>query len=147
MNIYLKWSIVVGFNTIFSFIVAFNFLRTVSGALGVVVGILCFILLYTKLDLFLLKTNRKEWRKALLRAAVTMGVFSLYPAIPMISGSIALDMTSWLLNLSSFSIKQNGFIPIFIATLFTGMILSSGVLLLAGLLRVFFLKKYKLANP
>jgi hypothetical protein len=81
--------------------------------------------LYTKLDLFLLKTNRKEWRKALLRAAVTMGVFSLYPAIPMISGSIALDMTSWLLNLSSFSIKQNGFIPIFIATLLTGMILSS----------------------
>lgn len=130
MNAYLKWSLIVGLNTIFSIAIVFDHLTTVSGALGIVVGIISFIILYVKLDNYLKRTNKKEWRKSLLIATIMMGLFSLYPVIPIVSGAIALDTTSWLLSspspssLTSFGIKDSGFFSILITTLLSGMILS-----------------------
>ena len=146
MNTYLKWGLIVVFNTILSIAWAEDFLKTVSGVLGVIVGIIIFIMLYATLDRYLKKTNKKEWRKSLLVAAIMMGFFSLYPAIPLVSGAIALDMTSWIFNLTSNSIKTFGFFPIPITTLFSGMILSGVVIIFTGVTRVFLYQRTKFAK-
>ena len=140
MNIYTKWSLIVGFNAIFCMIFAFDFMKTVSGALGVIAGIACFILLYTKLDEFLFKTKRKEWLKALLIAAIVTGFFSLFPAMPVISGTLALDITGLIFNFPSSGYQHKGFFPIFLTTILTGLFLSLLVLILAFLLRVLYFK-------
>jgi len=143
MNVYVKWGFIVAFNTAVCVLLAQDFMKTIPSTLGIIVGIGCFILLYVKLDLYLLNTNKNEWHKALIAAAILSGVLSFYPAIPMISGSIAIDLTSFLLDINSYGIRHNGFIPTFFITILTGVILSSLVILLALLFRFMFYIKPK----
>ena len=138
MNIYIKWGLVVAFNSIFSLVFAADYMKTITGALGVIGGILCFIFLYTKLDLFLLRSGRKEWRKGVLIATIVTGLFSLHPALPLMSGALALEITGSIFNFPSSGFHHKDFFPIFITTLFTGVFLSILVVVFASLLRLFF---------
>ncbi len=146
MNIYIKWTLIVCFNTIFCMIFAFDFMKTIGGASGVIAGIISFILFYVKLDEHLLRTKRNVWRKALFIAVVTTGLFSLYPMLPMISGSLALEITGSFFNLPSSGIAHKSFLPIFSTTIVTGSFLSLFVLLIAFLLRILFFKYPKLVK-
>ncbi len=137
MNIYIKWTLIVCFNAIFCMIFAFDFMKTIGGALGVIAGIICFILFYAKLDKYLLNSKSKEWRKALFIAVITTGLLSLYPILPMISGSIALEITGSFFNLPPSGILHKSFLSIFSTTVITGGLLSLLVLSIAVLVRVF----------
>ncbi len=146
VNISANWAFIVCFNTVFSLMFAFDFMKGVPGALGIIFGIASFIFMYVKLDEFLLKTKRKAWRKALLLSAVTMGVISLYPLIPMISGAAALEITGSIFNLPSSGSLHTNFIHIFSTTIFAGLILSTVVFIFTLLLRVLFYIKPNLVK-
>ena len=72
-----------------------------------------------------------------------MAILSFYPAIPIYSGLVALDTTGYILNMPASSVRQSVFIPIFITTIITGMILSTLVFVLALLLSPFILQGSK----
>ncbi len=146
MNVYIKWFLIVGFNSIFSFIFAFDLIKSIPSALGIISAIALFILFYVKLECFFLKTKRLEWRKALLIATLATGVFSLYPVIPMMSGALALDITGSLFHISTYGFEHKGFFSVFFTVLLTGLFLSLLVLILASILRVVFFKYPKLVK-
>ena len=141
MNIYLKWGLLVGFNSVFSILFALDFMKSFSGALGVILGMATFVFLYAKFDSFLSDTRKKEWQMALTIGVGSMIVLLLYPAIPMLSGALALDISGSILHLPASGAQHSSFFSIYLTTIIDGILLSLLVFVLACLVRILFLLK------
>jgi hypothetical protein len=60
--------------------------------------------------------------------------------MPIVGGALALEVTASLFYFSSSGFQHEGFLPIYLTTILTGLFLSTVVLVLASLLRLLFLK-------
>lgn len=136
MNKYLKWSLLVGINTILSLFFAFEFMQTIQGALGVILGIITFILLYILLDTYIERKKKARWRKSLFIGVSLFSLTQLFPPIVMISGAASLEASRKLFGLSKNADLH--FLATYATTIIDGFILSVMVLGLVLIIRLIF---------
>ncbi|EPJ46703.1 MAG: hypothetical protein OFPII_17940 [Osedax symbiont Rs1] len=119
INIYFKWILLVGLNSITGFVLGFESGDYV-GLSGMILGVFTWYLLYLNLDLYLQKTGREKLSHRLLLCAVLRIPVQLMVVPDMYSG-IAAIMTVKYLGLTG---SSNSFIAAYFSTLFTGLYLS-----------------------
>lgn len=135
---YYKWIVLVSANTVLSLVLALEFMKTPQRALGVIFGIISFIILYAKLEDYLIKTGRMKWRKALIIGVGATAILLLFPGFPMISGALALDLSGSILDLSGSGRNHISFFSIYLTTIIDGLLLSSLVIVLTIFARLLF---------
>ena len=122
--IYLKWCFLVGINVIVSTFFAMDIMKRPEGALGVILGILTFVFIYARMDIFLLNHGKIKWRNALYIGVAIKSLFQLFPMIDLITGAMASQMVS---NLVGYDILMNDnvvFFEIYLTTIIDGLLLS-----------------------
>ncbi len=119
INIYFKWILLVGLNSITGFSLGFQSANYV-GLSGMILGVFTWYLLYLNLDLYLQKTGRENLSHRLfLCAALRIPVqFMVFPDMYL---GIAAILTVEYLGLTG---SINGLIGTYFNTLFTGLYLS-----------------------
>lgn len=115
IQILLKWSFVVGFNSILGLYLAD--ISSFTQLAAVLSGIMTWCAIYILLDLKLLKQNRVDLSKRLFISANLRGLSQL-TGIDILAGSLAFLLID-LLKLSHFD-----FITYYLVTFFTGFFLS-----------------------
>ncbi len=132
MNIYLKWFLIVGLNSIAGFIFGSG-LKGVEHWTGMVTGVATWYLLYLALDCYLHEIGRTDISKRLvistsLRIPLQL---TLYPDI--IAGLAALWTCEDLLGLGRLDNGNSSFLLSYSLTMFTGLYLGIICLVLYGL--------------
>lgn len=135
---YYKWAVLVGANTVFSLIFASDFMKTPQRALGVILGIISFIIIYANLENYLLKTDRMKWRKALVIGVGATALLLLFPIVPMASGALALEISGDILDLRGSGYQHISFFSMYLTTIIDGLLLSSLVIVLTIFARLIF---------
>lgn len=130
--LFLKWTILVWLNAIFgSFLFhLFGSHKTYyeSASWGIICGAFTIVVIYTAIDYQLLKKNAVNLRRSLLIAVFLKTGSQLIP------GVMYMDIT--IISMSQiFFFKQIPFISSYLATLFTGILLSIIIALLTALIR------------
>lgn len=137
MNKYLKWSLLVSVNTVISLFFAFEYMQKIQGKLGVMLGIITFILLYVLLDTYFEQKNKIRWRKSLVIGTGAFSLTQFFPPIAMISGLASLEASRNLFGLSQHA--ELSFFATYTATIIDGFILSVLVMLLMVIIRLIFM--------
>lgn len=122
--IYLKWCFLIGINVIVSFFFAVGIMKTTAGALGIFAGIMTFVFLYARIDIYFLNRGKEKWRKALYIGVCIKSLFQLFPMIDLMTGSMAIEVVD---NLFGHQILMNDnliFIEIYLTTVIDGLLLS-----------------------
>lgn len=135
---YYKWAVLVSANTVFSLIFASDFMKTPQRALGVILGIISFIIIYANLENYLLKTDRMKWRKALVIGVGATALLLLFPIVPMASGALALEISGDILDLRGSGYQHISFFSMYLTTIIDGLLLSSLVIVLTIFARLIF---------
>lgn len=119
MNIYLKWSLIVGLNSILGFFLGAKW-EYGWFQIGMILGILSWLLAYISLDKYLLNTGRTQESKR-LSICTTLRIplqLTIYP--DMFAGWIAFA-TIELIGVKAF---DSLIIEAYFLTIFTGLYLS-----------------------
>jgi len=135
---YYKWAVLVTANTVFSLVFALDFMKTPQRALGVILGIISFIIIYAKLESYLIKTNRDKWRKALIISVCCLALFLLFPGFPLLSGALALELSEDILGLNGSLRYHLSFFSIYLVTIIDGLLLSTVVIVFTIIIRLLF---------
>jgi len=122
--IYLKWCFLIGINVIVSTFFASEIMTTTGGALGVYLGIMTFVFLYARIDIYLMNRKREKWRKALYIGVAIKSLFQLFPIIDLTTGLMATEMVNNLLEHDVLTDDHVIFMEIYLITVIDGLILS-----------------------
>ena len=117
LMLYLKWSILVGLNTLISvLILLIDSITSWQIALGIMTGILTFILFYANLDKILKKKGLDNWRDALQSGIVISAIiYLIMPFIPLGTGALALNLIG----------NNPSIISIYFIVILDGLVLSA----------------------
>lgn len=120
MNIYTKWFLVVGLNSVLAFFLGYEN-SNLTNVIGKIAGIATWYFLYVQLDLYLQETGRKHIsRKLFLSAALRIPL--QLAVLPDVCAGLAAIATVKNLGLGHFS--DMAFISTYSTTIFTGLYLS-----------------------
>lgn len=120
MNIYLKWILIVGLNSIAGFIWGNQIISGYQHWLGMLAGVLTWYGIYVMLDRSLIKNGLTEISKKLTISASIriMTQITIYPE--MLAGIVAFSIVEALAPAS----REGDFLHSYALTFFTGFILS-----------------------
>lgn len=138
MNLYTKWSLFIAINLPVSLLFALDFMKTIPNALAVVCAVGLFVFFYARFDNYLYRTNKIKGRMALKVAVISCAILLLYPAVPMIAGAMALELSGQILNVDAFIAKKLTPFAVFLTTVIDGFLLSSIVAVLMLFARILF---------
>lgn len=120
MNIYTKWFLVVGLNSVLPFFLSYAD-SNLTSVIGKIAGIATWYFLYVHLDLYLQETGRKHISRKLFLSAALRIPMQLVVLPDMFAGLAAIETVEYL-GLGDFS--DMAFISTYSTTLFTGLYLS-----------------------
>ena len=146
-KIYLVWSLIVFLNTLMPLFFAHEIVKGVSGYLGILMGVISFIIFYAQVDIFLIKKNYLALSRQLkLSAAVFRPLFYLLPMIDGVIGMAAIEIAKQITGItldsnivsdmeySTYLTAQLNFIAVYTTTIINGALLTilvSCILLIA----------------
>lgn len=143
-SVYSYWIVCVLINASLPLMFASDLIKTCPQYAGISAAILTFIIIYSELDSYVLKTHHADWSKQLRISGALKVLTFLLPVIETICGVISISIVEALVhsvtwvsnapnNSSLFSPEsETGFWPSYLVTLLTGVLLSIvvGVILL-----------------
>ena len=138
LTVYLKWCFLIGINVIVSTIFVSDIMKTSTGAMGVFAGIMTFVFLYARIDIFLRGKGKEKWRKALYIGVVIKSLFQLFPMIDLLTGAMAVDMVTKLFGHDVLMTNSLVFTEIYLTTVIDGLILSVLAAILTLSTRIFY---------
>lgn len=133
-NVVIRWTLLVLINVILSILFASDMMKTFPAFMGVMFGIVVFIVSYSWLDLQLLKKGKKLLRRALHGGVIMTAVLQCYPIISLLAGAIAIAAGDELTGLNINNEIDRHFFSLFIVTLIDGLLLSIIVFIMTFLI-------------
>lgn len=132
MSPWLKWTLIVWLNAVFSCYVAFDAYPHFADRMAVVCGVFSFVVFYVLTDQHLLLEGKDALSKALGLGALLKALTQFYPSLEMLTGMLATAFVHSVMG-------ETVFISVYFITLVDGLLLSLLVaiitLLLSMLLR------------
>ncbi len=116
----LKWTLLVWLNAAGSFqLSAREFPQTIN-RVGIVCGVFTFVIIYTRIDLYLLNLKKLQLRKALLISVIAKSLFQLnmsFFSVDLIAGLVSSGIVEMVIG-------KVAFLSVYIITLTEGFLLS-----------------------
>lgn len=126
----LFWTIVVVFNAALCFGFGLMVSNDLMSILGMLTGIVCFIVFYTFVDYTLLANQKYLWHKVLRQSSIIRSFFQIFILL-----NFSIEFFCGILALSLLEVLFDNGLPLFfhsfLATLITGALLSIIVVLLS----------------
>ncbi|MCX7086494.1 MAG: hypothetical protein NTV00_00415 [Methylococcales bacterium] len=122
-----KWTLLVWLNAAFSFSLSLGKYPQLFDRVAIVCGVFSFVLLYVKIDNYLLNSKRFQARNALLVSVCIKSLFQLYPGVELAAGIASTTFVAWIIG----NIR---FISAYLITLMDGLLLSLIVAIITGMI-------------
>ncbi len=133
-NVFARWSMLVLLNVIMSILFASDMMSTVPAFMGVMFGIVVFILVYALIDIQLFKKGKETLRRALQGGAIITALSQFYPVFALLAGAMAIDAAAILTGFDIGNITQRNFFSLFMVTVIEGLLLSVIVFIITFLI-------------
>lgn len=133
-NVFARWSVLVLLNVIMSILFASDMMSTIPAFMGVMFGIVVFILVYVLIDIQLLKKGKETLRHALHGGAIITALSQFYPVFALLAGAMAIDAAAILTGFDIGNITQRNFFSLFMVTVIEGLLLSVIVFIMTFLI-------------
>ena len=156
-HIYKRWVLLVLLNAAYPFLLSLMTMESNTQIVGVVLGIISFIIIYAELENYLLQHRYQTLSKQLRLSALLKVTTVFLPFIDLIVGSVSIEITKVItsINLQSYQTKVEAYSSslgnlklisaAYITTMIDGILLSLLVALILGLIRLIanLRRKYK----
>lgn len=132
VQIFGKWTLLVGINSILSIMLALGTVNQLPKLLGMIMGIFTFILIYSLIDTYLYEKKREEWRKSLVIGVIIKALLQFTFVVEIFSGIFATGVVQAIYPYSKNISHIDDFFYIYLTVIIDGILLS----LVAGLITV-----------
>ena len=116
-KLYLLWLVLVSLNAVFSFFVAFTEYKSPLDRVGIVMGVLTFLVFYAELDYQYCSENKFSLHRLLIIGAVLKSLTQCVPVIEIVVGAVSVAVVEAVLD-------KTPFFSTYLITLMDGLVLS-----------------------
>jgi len=133
-NVFVRWIVLVLLNVIMSILFAADMMKSFPAFMGVMFGIVVFIIVYVLIDLQLLIKGKEYLRRALHGGAIITALSQFYPVFALLAGAMAIDAGAVITGFDIGQITDRNFISLFMVTVIEGLLLSVIVFIMTFLI-------------